>query len=509
MNAPRKKFRLGTRKSLLAWAQSSWVAREIERLNPGVSVELHGIETRGDKILDVSLRSIEGKEFFVAELDHALRSGEVDLTVHSLKDLSLDRPAELRLGAIPKRENPRDAILFGPLGLERIRRGKPIRIGTSSPRRLENIPPFLDRALPMGEEGRSRIEFVEIRGNVNTRLSRVHEQAEHPKQLDGVVLALAGLIRLFTDRVSGGNTELSRLLQGARWMIMPLRECPTAPGQGALAVECRADDATMLSALSPLHHDRTAHAVARERGILAEWGGGCHQKFGATVSDASKLGEILQIRGRKPDESFVDEMHWMRPAQPQGVIRPWNGLEWRESNTDRLAPSQLPGAPAWFVSHSRAVSPEVAKQLGQSRVWTSGSASWFRLADLGVWVEGSGEGLGFEDLLPTLDEPVLGLPSWKNWRVLTHLSARGWETDQVISTYQVESHLKPEALAALESATHVYWGSGSQLDAIKGDLPEGAHHACGPGKTSDALQAKGLAHDVFPSVEEWKRWLGI
>src|SRR5689334_20019725 len=107
-------LKLGTRRSLLAWAQSSWVARELERLNPGLRVELVGIDTRGDKIQDVPLQSVQGKEFFVAELDDALRSGRVDLTVHSLKDLSLDRPPEFTCAAIPRRRNPRDAALFGP-----------------------------------------------------------------------------------------------------------------------------------------------------------------------------------------------------------------------------------------------------------------------------------------------------------------------------------------------------------------------------------------------------------
>src|SRR5438045_3441152 len=103
-------LRLGTRRSMLAWAQSSWVAREIERLNPAMHVELVGIDTRGDKILDVPLQSVQGKEFFVAELDDALRGGRVDLTVHSMKDLSLDRPRELVLAAVPRRENPRDVV---------------------------------------------------------------------------------------------------------------------------------------------------------------------------------------------------------------------------------------------------------------------------------------------------------------------------------------------------------------------------------------------------------------
>src|ERR1700733_1025487 len=120
-------LKLGTRKSLLAWAQSSWVARQIEKHNPGTRVELVGIETRGDKIQDVSLQVASqmtgGKEFFVAEIDEALRSGAVDLTVHSMKDLSLDRPQELMNAAIPKRENPRDVALFSPGILKKLREG--------------------------------------------------------------------------------------------------------------------------------------------------------------------------------------------------------------------------------------------------------------------------------------------------------------------------------------------------------------------------------------------------
>ena len=135
----KKILKLGTRRSLLAWAQSSWVAREIERTNSGVQVELVGIDTRGDKIQDVSLQKVEGKDFFVAELDDALREGRVDLNVHSMKDLSLDRPKGFVMGAVPKRENSRDVILFSESAIDRLRKGQKVRVGTSSPRRLENV----------------------------------------------------------------------------------------------------------------------------------------------------------------------------------------------------------------------------------------------------------------------------------------------------------------------------------------------------------------------------------
>jgi len=502
VNTPRI-LKLGTRKSLLAWAQSSWVARQIESLNSSVKVELVGIETRGDTILDISLQSVEGKEFFVAELDTALKSGAVDFTVHSMKDLSLDRPAEFVNGCNPPRENPRDVILFGAGVLDKIARGEKLKIGTSSPRRLENIPPFLAKALPTVNGRKPETEFQEIRGNVNTRLSRVHEAAESPKRVDGVVLAFAGLIRLWADE--NGRKELAKLLRGVRWMVLPLRECPAAAAQGALAVECRANDSFVRNALGMLHDPVTFAAVSRERALLAEWGGGCHQKFGATSISQEQLGNLLFIRGEKPDQSFVDELNWTPPHKVLGPY--WNGNEWRSRSESMDLDAQIPkfAGSAVFVAHSRAVTS--AGSLAHSRLWVSGSSSWFKLASQGAWVEGSAENLGFEFLQPTLKEGVLQLPSFSDWTVLTHENARDtWDVGQVIATYRLGGDYAVEAKAALKSAKVVFWSSTSQWNALKDQVSSNVIHCSGAGKTARFLKLKDLAPLVFPSVEEWKKW---
>jgi hydroxymethylbilane synthase len=528
-----KTLRLGTRRSLLAWAQSSWVAREIERLSaqgtgaaaqPTLKVELVGIDTRGDRIQDVPLQAVAGKEFFVAELDEALASGRVDLNVHSLKDLSLDRPEAFVCAAIPKRENPRDVVLFGPSTLERLRSGQPVRIGTSSPRRLENIPGFLRQALPRFEGAAApEVQFVEIRGNVNTRLSRVHEPESSAKKLDAVVLAFAGLIRLWKD--DAGRPELARLFQGVRWMVLPLRECAAAPGQGALAVECRADDAFAREAIGRLHDAITARQVAHERGLLAAWGGGCHQKFGATTVTTPLLGDVQYVRGRKPDGVYVEETRWNPPAPPAvGVRRAWDGSTLK-GEARELSGVRAPQTPATFVAHWRAVpSRAVAGAVEQARVWVSGTSSWFKLAQLGIWVEGCAEGLGFEFVRPTLEEPVLGLPALAQWSVLTHAGAEeSWSaipSERVCATYEVMppgAQSRPEHPAELahdlKSATDCFWSSVSQFDTFGSLARPEARHACGPGKTAAHLKkilaARGREPLVFPSVEEWKKWLDI
>ncbi|MCM2279095.1 MAG: hydroxymethylbilane synthase [Oligoflexia bacterium] len=497
----------------MAWAQSGWVAREVERLNPGVRVERVGIETQGDKILDVSLRQVEGKEFFVAELDHALGDHQVDFTVHSMKDLSLERPKQFILAANPRRENPRDVILFGPGVMEKLRAGRALRIGTSSPRRLENIPPFLEKSLPQLAPGggRPKLEFLEIRGNVNTRLARVHEPEVSARQLDGVVLAFAGLIRLWADEE--GRAELSKLLRGVRWMVLPLRENPTAPAQGALAVECRANDSKVREILARLHDPETERHVGSERAVLAEWGGGCHQKFGATSIGAAGIGDLFYIRGVKPDGGFIEKVDWHgKPESPEELeISPWNGSDWRSAQSAEILRPELAAADLsrpTFVSHWRAVPEEWVARLADSRIWVSGVSSWQRLAKMGLWIEGCGESLGFEHLAPMLDEEVLGLPAFSQWNVLTHEAAvKDWDGPRVIATYRVPSGYSEEAKASLAKATHVFWSSGSQFEKLREIAPKGAHHACGPGKTQERIKAAGIEPTLFPSVDEWRKWL--
>jgi hydroxymethylbilane synthase len=392
---PGSPLRLGTRRSLLAQAQSSWVARQLEALHPGLRVELVGIETRGDQWLDVPLSTAPGREFFVAELDAALLAGQVDFTVHSYKDLSLERPPDLVLAAVPQRADPRDVVLFGPSAARRLAEGLPLRIGTGAPRRITNLADFLPAALP-GANPQPAPQFVPIRGNIDTRLSRVHLPESEDRHLDAVVLAMAGLARLWTS--PSGSARLTTLLAGVRWMILPLSECPTAPAQGALAIECRANDADMRRYLAAMHHPATAQHVDRERRVLAEWGGGCHQALGATSISVPSVGSVLHVRGRKPDGAFLAEQRVDTHA-PDAVSTP----------TPPSEVAQPIHNPELAVFLPKASSTTDVAALDGKRVWTGDLEGWLALARCGVWVEGCAEGLGLASLRSLFNEPVLGL----------------------------------------------------------------------------------------------------
>jgi hydroxymethylbilane synthase len=512
-------LRLGTRRSALAWVQSSQVAAALRAAHPGLEVELVGIETRGDRVLDRPLSQMDGKEFFTAELDHALHERSVDFTVHSLKDLSLERPRDFVLAAVPRRANPRDIALFAADVPQRLAEGHGLRIGTSSPRRAELLPKFLSQALPHG--ARNALELLTLRGNVDSRLRRLHEPRGSERQLDGVVLAFAGLSRLYADTTTErqGRKLLSELLQGLHLMVLPLTEVPGAPGQGALAVECRADDHATRALLAALEDPATRGAVTVERQLLAEHGGGCHQRFGASLQWLQGLGGLLRVAGRSGADRDITDQLWMpemRLADPVGRVHAWDGSRARAPQARyRISPRELAAqlrGEAVFIAHARALSPDSGEALRGRSVWTSGSKSWFALAAQGVWVQGCADAMGAEVAAALVAEPLLRLPPPSGWTVLTHADATepwqlgAWAGAQVLPTYSVEDHELPDS-AGLASATHVFWNSTAQFERCQRLVSPSVHHASGPGKTADHIRAAGVRNfQAFPTATEWRRW---
>ncbi|GAA3799617.1 hydroxymethylbilane synthase [Streptomyces chiangmaiensis] len=278
MSEPREPLRLGTRRSKLAMAQSGQVAEAVSRMT-GRPVELVEITTYGDTSRE-HLAQIGGTGVFVTALRYALLRGEVDFAVHSLKDLPTAQPEELALAAVPVREDPRDVIVArDALKFTDLPRGA--RIGTGSPRRMAQLNAY---ARSHGLD----IETVPIRGNVDTRIDYVRDG-----RLDAVVLAAAGLSRI------GRMDEATDFLSVD--MVLP------APGQGALAIECVADDADLIAALAGLDDPFTRVAVTAERSLLAALEAGCSAPVGA-LADLPPLSAPLERGDPQADGQIVKEM---------------------------------------------------------------------------------------------------------------------------------------------------------------------------------------------------------
>jgi hydroxymethylbilane synthase len=270
-------IRLGTRVSLLATTQSRWVA---DRLSQALDrdVELVEVTTDGD-VSDRPLAQLGGTGVFVSALRHALLDGRIDVAVHSLKDLPTQPAEGIALAAVPEREDPRDVVVARD-GLTLAELPFGCRVGTGSPRRAAQL-----HALGLG------LEIADIRGNVDTRIRKVREG-----EYDAVVLARAGLARI--DR-----------LDEATEVLDPLQMLP-APGQGALAVETRADD-ELTSEVGVLDDPPTRAAVTAERAVLATLEGGCAAPIGvlAEVVEGDD-GEELWVRAvaLSPDGTLAVRM---------------------------------------------------------------------------------------------------------------------------------------------------------------------------------------------------------
>jgi hydroxymethylbilane synthase len=244
-------IRLGTRGSLLALTQSRWVAAQLEAL--GKTVVLEVIRTTGDRISERNFSPGDGKGVFVAELEHALLEGKIDIAVHSMKDLPGTMPEGLTLGAVPVREDPRDVLVGREAPtLDALPPGA--RVGTSSLRRRAQLL-----------AARPDLQVADLRGNIDTRLRKLDDG-----QYAAICLAAAGLHRL------GLGERITQYLDMDR-MVPPV-------GQGALAVQARAGDDTMLTTLAAIHDEDTACAVRAERTVLAAFGGGCSIPLGVLAT---------------------------------------------------------------------------------------------------------------------------------------------------------------------------------------------------------------------------------
>ncbi|MGB2869993.1 MAG: hydroxymethylbilane synthase [Bacteroidota bacterium] len=243
---------VGTRGSELALWQSKFIQSQLVQRYPDLTIELQPIKTLGDKILDSPLSKIGDKGLFTKEIEHALLDARIDLAVHSLKDIPTNLPAGLAIGAVLEREDTRDVFIAHPRkpGQSFLSLPKGSKVATGSLRRKCQL---LSR--------RPDLHIVDIRGNLNTRTTKLEES-----DWAGMILAFAGVKRL------GWEATIAE--------ILPFDVMLPAVGQGALALEIRADDRTISDLLKPLHHDATAFAVLGERAFLRELEGGCQVPIG-------------------------------------------------------------------------------------------------------------------------------------------------------------------------------------------------------------------------------------
>lgn len=507
-------YKIGTRGSLLAVTQSTLMKHELERIS-GESFELVLIQTQGDQITNKPLWQLEGKDFFTKELDEALLKGEVDLVIHSYKDLGSVRPEGIKLAAVTERKFAHDILLIPQENIDKLANWEgEFVVGTSSPRRIANLTKNLRNYIPHLKNKNSTVRCETLRGNVNTRIKKLREGQYH-----AITLALAGLERLSQTHKSA--EELKGLLAKMNYLVLPQSTFPSAASQGALGIETREnreDGGKLLKIIAELSHERTVEEVFRERKAFKEFGGGCHLAVGIHVK---KVGEnFLHVHAGEVDGKRI-EKKWLEgvtlPQIPKGK-KLFVGLpkgdranivydefleKTPEARTLELQDKHV------FVT-SRYCLPSLQSSLTgrPASLWAAGSKTAAILTDNGYWINGTSDSLGTQDLQELKNSQAIRMMNadlQDDWLTLSHDDGKN-DLGAVIGCYK----RKPKAVDPvfenqLKEVGACFWTSYPQYEIYIKAFPflGSVHHFCGLGKTLQEFEKAGIKISPIPSMDEF------
>lgn len=484
-----KKHIIGTRGSLLAVTQCTLIKNEIEEKTQA-TFSLEKIKTQGDQITNKPLWQLEGKDFFTKELDEALLNNEIDMVVHSYKDLGSVRPEGIKLGCITERKFAHDVLLIKKDKVKELNQKNVIFVGTSSPRRIFNLQTNLSRYLP---NSNIKVECKTLRGNINTRIKKLQDD-----QYDAIVLAYAGIERLASHPDS--RDTLKELLEGLTFMVLPQKDFPSAASQGALAIEYNENRNDELpAAIKSVHHERSAQEIERERKAFNAYGGGCHLAIGIHV---------------KSVQDFFIHFHHGED----------NGQRFKKHVLEGFSYPNLSGLKTYFVfSKYDFLTKKVKINQNLSEcanifltttlcdhnlstyqtLWTAGNRTMKKLISDGHWVNGSAEGFGHDEIVKFQNSEFIKLITNScNWYVLSHENAES-PVGEVIPSYKHEilPSFPKKHKDEMMNADIIYWSSMIQYDLYTKHYPEllDKKHACGLGKTYTSFKERNI--EVVPCID--------
>ncbi len=500
-------LRLASRKSDLARLQTQMVARALQAKHPHLKIECHFRDSLGDLNQHDPLWQMPEKGVFTSDLSSGLIEGKWDAVVHSWKDLPVEmQPGTAVLATLP-RADQRDLLLlphrvFEELQTQPVERRR-LRVLSSSPRREHNLTPFLKDYWPFGL---AQVEFKSVRGNVPTRVQKLLRG-----EGEALILAKAALDRLLHSveaEFDEAREVLKTALRTCRWMVLPLSESPTAAAQGALAIEGLLSRVDVQSLLAAIHDSVTFNNVQLERRLLAQSGGGCHQKLGFSVTE-HRYGQVLSVRGLRPEGRTWREHRLIREQSTSVgdrldvpiLIQP--PPVWRRVSV----PAELPcTANGIYISHPHACPAHWSSEwLNQKVIWTAGLSTWRTLAQRGIWVNGTDDSLG--ESLPDVAGLATDSSAPFQWVKLSHSRAPKADHMQSLATYQLEP--LPLDPADFRAGTHYFWRSHSQFCRALELAPHlrDANHSCGVGQSAQLIM-QTLGHSevgIFLNEAEWRQ----
>ncbi|MEP7320263.1 MAG: 5-aminolevulinate synthase [Saprospiraceae bacterium] len=490
------------RSSRLSIAQIEIVKSKINVHFPNLEIEVKLKDSKGDRLINIPLHTQEGIDFFTEDIFNDLDQGVADIAVHSLKDMSTEHFFGDHTFAVVDRAEVRDIVIFNSNIIDNIKENKTIRIGTCSFRRELMALDFLKKALPQLSSD-IKLEAVPIRGNIETRLSKLKTG-----EYDGIILAFAGIDRMFKNNENA--TLITGLLHDKKIMVLPLIDCLPAPCQGAIVTECLKSNLFANEVLATIKDVKNHEQCVAEKRIANNYGSGCIQKFGVSSITLNQQETILAKGIDQYGNEFEDwyglELN-LDHVHPDHIISS-DQLGFTSIKT-YSSPGKIVGASnSYFISHISAVNEIAPESFINHRVWAAGTTTWYKLAQLGIWVEGCADSMGFKSIHSLFQTELMSINPDEMKILTSESSAMKWANEgfQTVSTYDIQYQSSLIDKYKLTSSKLIFWNCFAHYDSVKALLPEEIIHVCLPGKTYDQLKELGINPIVFPTFDAFTKW---
>tara|TARA_B100001123_G_scaffold370677_1_gene433209 strand:- start:498 stop:2024 length:1527 start_codon:yes stop_codon:yes gene_type:complete len=500
----KKEIKILSRKSDLAKIQAQLVGSEISKKFPNLKIVYLTKITEGDIDKSSPLSQMETTGVFTDDLRQSLVKNECDIIVHSWKDLPIEIERSTTIAGSIRRADERDILLVNKKNIKKIEATKKISILSSSPRRIYNLKDFIQDFFPYDC---NEIVFNNVRGNIPTRLKKLLNG-----ESDALIVAKAAIDRLLNNpfkEFQELSKEIKSYIDQCLWMIVPLSINPSAPGQGALAIEIKTNDKITEAIIKNISDPLSITCVKKEREVLKKYGGGCHQKIGVSLFPTF-FGLVKCEKGESEEGkkfynwSILESKTNKNLIIKEDEIFPETILDYKFFKRSVIKDSihkinSLNNRCVW-VSRKSAL-PREASLSSTNIIWASGLKTWESLSSRGIWVNGCSDSMG-EDFNPNITS-LCQLP----WIKLTHSKSIESLIKDVIYTYEL---VEEENLPNFTNKKYFYWMSSSafKLAITKEPKVLEAFHACGPGNTFKEI--KKMIKDpaklsVHLSYDQWRK----
>ena len=492
------KIKIVSRESSLARTQAKLVGISIKEKFPKIKIIYNTIKSTGDIDQEKDITQSDSEGIFTSEISLSIEKGINDIAVHSWKDVPIKPSKSTQIFGTLKRADQRDMLFIKKSSLKDLKRKK-ISILTSSPRRIYNSKKVLPKLLPFSN---CIINTSPIRGNMETRLKKFLNN-----EIDGIIIAKAAFDRMLANKKIF-DFEFEKLFHESNWLLLPLSIFPTAPGQGALALETNNSNDHSIMLIKAINDKTCFNQVSREKEILNCYGGGCHQKIGVTIwknngleytsysgetMDGEKISSF-KISNQAPNNNYKNiDPAKLFPLDPEKTVSIKRNAINKNKEISMIKNSFI------YLSRKNAIqsSPIIHRS---NIIWTSGLKCWYAAVKAGYWINGSSEGLGEKNNIKLDFIMSNKIDKYK----ISHNKAKS-NSMKIISVYEID---KIKINEQIENKSHFFWMSPLIYNAVHNYNPNiiNGFHACGPGKTYEFLLTKIKDRSKIQRFISFKEW---